>query len=414
MAAPAASAPSGLRSMIVMHKPAPLLSRLRRPRTTVRWRLTLLYGALFLGCGAALLAITYALVVNATNNHRTLSSFLYHHFGPVPPEAQAASRFIRSQERLADLHQLEIESAIALAIMAIASMLLGWVVAGRVLRPLRTITTTTREISETNLNRRLAIGGPRDELRELAETIDRLLERLETAFEAQRRFVTNASHELSTPLATMRATLDVAIADPRACGHVRTLDANLREDLDQADQLLESFLALARAHREQLGDQAPVSLPQLVSDAVAARTQAIATKQIQLRTALAPADVTGSDTLLEQMVANVIDNAVRHNHTDGTISIETDADQQAARLTVESSGPTLDPAAVAQLAQPFRRLGAERTGSHNGHGLGLSIVAAVAAAHHGALKLNARPQGGLRVQITLPASTAARPPAITA
>ena len=403
-----------MQTMTVTQKPVELLSRLRRPQTTVRWRLTLLYGALFLGCGAALLAITYALVVNANNTRPLLSSFLGRAFGPVPPEAKAASRWIRSQQQIADLHQLEIESAIALAIMAVASMLLGWVVAGRVLRPLRAITTATRQLSETSLNQRLAMGGPRDELRQLAETIDGLLERLETAFEAQRRFVTNASHELSTPLATMRATLDVAIADPHACRHVRTLDSNLREDLDQADQLLESFLALARAHREQLGDQAPVSLPQLVSDAVAARKQAIGTKQIQLRTALAPASVTGSDTLLEQMVENVIDNAVRHNHTDGAISIETDADQQAARLIVESSGPILDSAAVAQLAQPFRRLGAERTGSHNGHGLGLSIVAAVAAAHHGALKLDARPQGGLRVQITLPSSTTARQPAITA
>ncbi len=374
----------------------------------------MLYGALFLGCGAALLAITYALVVNANSSRPLLSSFLEHLYGPVPPQVKAASQFIRSQQQIADLHQLEIESAIALAIMAVVSMLLGWVVAGRVLRPLRTITVTTRQISETDLHKRLAIGGRRDELRELAETIDGLLGRLETAFEAQRRFVTNASHELSTPLATMRATLDVAIADPRTCRHLRTLDANLREDLDQADQLLESFLALARAHREQLGDQAPVSLPQLVRDAVAAREQAIVTKQIRLRTALAPAGVTGSDTLLEQMVENVIDNAVRHNHTDGTISIETDTDQQTARLIVESSGPILDPAAVAQLAQPFRRLSAERTGSQDGHGLGLSIVAAVAAAHHGALKLDARPQGGLRVQITLPASAAARPPAIAA
>ena len=130
--------------MTVTRKPVELLSRLRRPQTTVRWRLTLLYGALFLGCGAVLLAITYALVANATTNHPVLSSFLGHEFGPVPPEAKAASRFIRSQQQIADLHQLEIESGIALAIMAIASTLLGWIVAGRVLRPLRTITIATR------------------------------------------------------------------------------------------------------------------------------------------------------------------------------------------------------------------------------------------------------------------------------
>ena len=226
-----------------------LLSRLRRPQTTVRWRLTLLYGALFLGCGAALLAITYALVAHATSNHPLLSTFLGHKFGePVPPEVKAASRFIRSQQEISDLHQLEIESGIALAIMAIASTLLGWIVAGRVLRPLRTITTTTRQISDTNLHQRLAMGGPRDELRELAETIDGLLGRLETAFEAQRRFVANASHELRTPLAMMRTTLDVALAKPEGVpAQARALDAELRLDLDHADRLLESFLVLARA-----------------------------------------------------------------------------------------------------------------------------------------------------------------------
>ena len=184
-------------------------------------------------------------------------------------------------------------------------------------------------------------------------------------------------------------------------------------DLDQADRLLESFLALARAHREELGDQHRWRCAARHRRGRCPRT-AIATKQIEVRTALAPAGVTGSDTLLARMVENVIENAVRHNHTDGPISIETDADAADRAADRRQRRTILDRAAVAQLGQPFRRLGQERIGSQDGHGLGLSIVAAIAAAHDGALKLHARPQGGLRVQITLPASTAARPPAITA
>jgi hypothetical protein len=394
--------------MTVTRKPAQLLLRLRRPKTTVRWRLTLLYGALFLGCGAALLAITYALVVKATSNHPSLSSFLYHHFGPVPPQAQAASRFIRSQQRIADLHQLEIESAVALAITAIASMLLGWIVAGRVLRPLRTITATTHQISETNLNQRLALGGPRDELRELAETIDGLLERLETAFEAQRRFVANASHELRTPLAMMRTTLDVAVAKPGGVpAQTRALDAELRLDLDHAERLLESFLVLARAQHHELGEESLVALEELIAPALSALAGEIAASRIAVHTELAPVRVLGSETLLARMVENVIENAVRYNQPHGSIRIVLARDGENARLVIDSAGVILDEEAVAKLAQPFRRLSQERTGSQDGHGVGLSIVAAVADAHGGALELHALPKGGLRVQLTLPAATIA-------
>ena len=369
----------------------------------------LLYGALFLGCGAALLAITYALVAHATN-HPLLSTFLGQKFGePVPPEIKAASQFIRSQQQISDLHQLEIESGVALAIMAIASMLLGWVVAGRVLRPLRTITATTRQISESNLHQRLAIGGPRDELRELAETIDGLLGRLEAAFEAQRRFVANASHELRTPLAMMRTTLDVAVAKPEGVPvQTRELDADLRLDLDHADRLLESFLVLARAQHNQLDEGSLVALDQLIAGALASRAGEIAASHIAVHTELAPLQVVGSETLLARMVENVIENAVRYNQPDGSIRVALARDGENARLVVDSAGAVLDEEAVAKLAQPFRRLGHERTGSQNGHGLGLSIIAAVAQAHGGALELHALPQGGLRVQLTLPAANLAR------
>jgi signal transduction histidine kinase len=317
-------------------------SWLRRPQTTVRLRLTLLYGGMFLVCGAALLAVTYELV-----SHRiTAGEGIELHRSPgggapsgsgtsplprptltmpnVPPgvlrilQSSAGQEFLRlfeTEQQVSELHQLEIESAIALALMAIVSAGLGWVIAGRVLRPLRAITTATQRISEQNLHERLAIGGPPDELRRLADTIDGLLARLEAAFEAQRRFVANASHELRTPLTTMRTALDVALTKPQLSSQpqVQALDASLREDLDQADRLLESFLVLARAQRGALGEETSVSLANVVGDALASRGEAIAAKQIELHRNLAPACLAGSETLLARMVDNLIDNAVRHN-----------------------------------------------------------------------------------------------------
>lgn len=435
-------------------------SRLRYPRTTVRWRLTLLYGAMFLACGAALLAVTYELVSHKiagsggvtlhsapggnapsagsgtilgriptltmprstssptapilTLRHPTLA------VSQVPAavrrilESSAGQEFLRlveTEQQVNELHQLEIESGVALAIMTVISLGLGWVIAGHVLQPLRTITTATQRISEQNLHERLGISGPPDELRRLADTIDGLLARLEAAFVAQRRFVANASHELRTPLTTMRTALDVALTKPQLVSQqqVKALDASLREDLDQADRLLESFLLLARAQQGALGEETSVLLTDIVGDAVARRGEAIAATGIELHHTPGPARVAGSGTLLARMVDNLIDNAVRHNVPGGLIDVTCEANRDTARLVVESSGPILDQAAVAQLTEPFQRLGTERTGSQNGHGLGLSIVAAIAAAHGGTLTLYALEQGGLGAEITLPLAPDCQP-----
>jgi signal transduction histidine kinase len=392
-------------------------ARVPRPQSTVRWRLTLLYSGLFLICGAALLAITYLLFASSQTQAQR-DSFPIHRGSLVKapgeqlmsPSELAHQRSVTllalAEQRSAELHRLLIESGIALAIMAVLSAVLGWIVAGRVLAPLRTITASTERISHTNLHERLAMPGPPDELRVLADTIDRLLERLEEAFDAQRRFVANASHELRTPLAMMRTTLDVAIAKPVGVPtQTRELDAELRVDLDHADRLLDSFLTLARAQHARLMDQDTVPLEPIVTAALAARADQIAAKQLTIQTRLAAAEVPGSATLVTRMIENVIENAVRHNQPAGSIQITiARVDGHQARVLVDSSGPLLDHDAVAQLAQPFRRLGQDRTGSDNGHGLGLSIVAAVAAAHEGLLELHARPEGGLRVQITLPAA----------
>jgi signal transduction histidine kinase len=183
---------------------------------------------------------------------------------------------------------------------------------------------------------------------------------------------------------------------------VQALDASLREDLDQADRLLESFLVLARAQRGALGEETSVSLAHVLGDALASRGEALAAKQIELHRTVASACVAGSETLLSRMVDNLIDNAVRHNVPGGLINVSCEADRDTARLVVESAGSVLNEAAVAKLAEPFRRLGPERTGSQNGHGVGLSIVAAIAAAHGGELRLYAREQGGLGAEVTLP------------
>jgi hypothetical protein len=313
-------------------------------------------------------------------------------------------------ERATVLHALLFRSGIALAIMAVISLWLGWLVAGRVLRPIRTIASATRRISEENLHKRLALEGPNDELKELGDTIDDLLSRLEgafgsqrRAFEAQRAFVANASHELRTPLAMMRTSLDVVTRkSPPPSQDASVLAAKVRKGLDQADRLLEGFLVLTRAQRGVMADLHTVPLASLAAASLAAHASDVTSRRLSVRTDLNEADVSGNETLLARMVANVVDNAVRHNEPEGFIEVTTRADDQCAHVVVENGGPRLDQHKVDQLAEPFRRLGTERIASGGGLGLGLSIVAAIAIGHGGILELRARAGGGLRVTLVLP------------
>lgn len=379
------------------------------PRRTVRFRLTLLYGGLFIVSGAALLAITYALVAHSTGNtlfiHRQGSGPL-----PTPHGVLAQAQQLRRQadaQHAHELHQLLIESGLALAIMSVLSLVAGWVMAGRALAPLRTMTATTQRISEANLHERLALDGPGDELTELADTIDGLLARLETAFDAHRRFVANASHELRTPLTMMRTSLDVATGKPTGVpAELTALEGKLREGLQQADRLVESFLILARAENGAVSDRADVDVEELARVALDAHREAIAQRGLTVEAALAHATVAGNRVLLARMVDNVIDNAVRHNASAGWLRVCTAGNGMGSRVTVESTGPQLSDGAVAELVQPFQRLGGARRGTENGVGLGLSIVGAIAQAHGGSLALAPRAAGGLRVVIDLPAGTA--------
>jgi signal transduction histidine kinase len=378
------------------------------PRRTVRMRLTAVYGVLFLLSAAALLAISNG--VGATSSVSVANANQAGAENGISAIRQL--QIYAVHDRAAVSQQFLVGSAIALGIMAVVSVVLGWVVAGRVLRPLRKMTAATRRISEDSLHERLAMPGPGDELKDLADTIDELLERLEGAFAAQRRFVANASHELRTPLATIRASLDVAVAKP---GHVPpetiSLAGRLRTELDQIDRLLEGFLVLARAQHGVLPGRTALALGDVASAALAARADAIAVRNLTVHhvSGYDRAWVEGSQPLLCRMVDNVIDNAIGHNTDGGWIRVAAEADGAIARLVVETGGDVLDQQQVAQLAQPFRRLGADRTGSDSGAGLGLSIVAAIAAAHGGTLDLRARAGGGLQVSIGLPvAAHAAR------
>jgi hypothetical protein len=398
---------------------AGLILRPLFPRGTVRLRMTVLYGGLFLLSGAALLAIASGLVVGSSS--RAVSAGGTRQVSPAGGSQGSSTQAALSraqqqihslQNELADQsatragisHQLLIASLIALGIMVAVSVLLGWMFAGRSLRPLRLITATARRISEDNLDERLAFGGPHDELKDLADTFDGLLERLEAAFAAQRRFVADASHELRTPLATMRASLDVAMAKPGPLPPATVaLATRLRTELDRTDELLEGLLVLARAQHGALPARDVVAVEAVVAAALGARSAAIRDAGITLRLDGGCAlPVTGSEVMLRRMVDNVIDNAVVHNVPHGWIAVSTWAGPGTGRIVVENGGPVLDQEQVSQLAQPFRRLGADRVGSDRGSGLGLSIVAAIAAAHGGSLDLRARPDGGLAVDITLP------------
>jgi signal transduction histidine kinase len=395
-----------------------------RSRSTVRLRLTLLYGGMFCLCGAVLVTITYLLVRYFSGHVLQVSRS-----GPLdslrsaggsgrplpalPSLAQLQSEAQRDlvSQHDSDLRQLLIWSLAALAVTGAGSLAIGWLVADRVLAPLRTMTAATRRISQDNLHQRLALPGPADELRELGDTIDALLARLEAAFDAQRRFVANASHELRTPLARIRTALDVAVGKPAPVPpQVLVLERKIREGLDRADRLMESLLVLGRAEHGELGDLAPVALNEIIAAALAEHAADIAAKRITVERDLVPISVPGNPTLIGRMVENVIDNGVRHNQPDGWVRVALAERDDSAVLSVESSGEMLDPSQVQDLAQPFRRLRADRTGSVRGAGLGLSIVTAIATAHNGRLALHAREHGGLRLLIELPRTPKANLP----
>lgn len=398
----------------------------RRKRRTVRLRLTVLYGGLFLVSGLALLSIAYALeagnggvlVYRRTGVGAHAGSPTFHRSVPLNGKApflasqpvQARIDRLEAQTRhqhAADMHNLLLSSGIALGVMGLLSVGLGWLVAGRALQPLRTMTATARRISEHNLHTRLALTGPSDELKDLGDTVDDLLGRLETAFAAQRRFIANASHELRTPLAVSRALLEANLTDPDATtDSFRKTSRRLLEVGDEQERLIEALLTLATSERG-LDRRENLDLARVADEVVRARHSEAQRRALRIETSLEPAPISGDIRLVERLVANLVDNALSHNRPAGLVEIGTGQREGAGFVSVANTGATIAAGEVERLFQPFQRLAANRTSRGHGHGLGLSIVQAIAGAHGAAVTACALPDGGLMIDVSFPpASTA--------
>jgi signal transduction histidine kinase len=362
-------------------------------RPTVRLRLTLLYAGVFFVAGALLLSVSYALVRNnLTIDPARLRTLL--------PEELELRRAI--QRELADdaLRELRTQYAIALAATCGLSVLLGWAVAGRALRPLQRITATAQRVSQDNLDERIALVGPRDELKELADTFDAMLERLSAAFASQRRFVANASHELRTPLSVIRTELDVTLSDPHAtAGELRAMAETVRDATAATERLIQALLTLARSEAGVTRRDA-ADLADAAREAIAHSQREAAAADLQVHASLDPAPVRGDRRLLERLVANLVENAVRHNRPGGAVEVRTGRSGGHSAVVVRNDGDRVPQEAVASLLEPFQRL--DRGARGDGAGLGLSIVRSVAEAHGGRVHLHAEDSGGLQVRVELP------------
>lgn len=436
---------------------------IRVSRRTARFRLTALYGGVFLMSGVALIAVTYVLFERATHYQNpqlpkipqapaipdlTLPLFLQSPAG-ISPLAQAQQQVAQAQhalqavplgplatqgrlaqaqhqlaqaqhqlaqavhqvaragslqaaQRAADSHELLVNSGLALVIVAVLALLAGWLVAGRILRPIRTITRAARQISSTSLHERLALDGPDDELKELGDTLDDLLGRLEAAFDAQRHFVANASHELRTPLTAERNLLQVALDDPCAsAASWRSTAEELLASNDEQARLIEALLALASSEGD-LDHRERTDLADLCHTALARRGPDIGPPDVHVDASIGSAPVDGDTRLLERLVGNLLDNALRHNVAGGQVHVVTGIDDGAPYLSITNTGPVVPPGEIDRLFQPFQRLEPRRTHHDNGHGLGLSIVRAIATTHLASVIASPRAEGGLSVVVTFP------------
>jgi signal transduction histidine kinase len=383
----------------------PAVRRRRRSRSA-RLRLTLMYAGLFLLLGTILLTVTYLLTGQSNPIHVTVSA--------VPRPTMPVPRAFRftaptdpaAVQRNADLARLLTVSWLVLAVSTLGAAVLGWLAAGRVLRPLRSMTVTARTISAGNLHERLALTGRNDEFKALGDTFDDLLARLEASFEAQRRFVANASHELRTPLTLERTLLQVALADPNASAQeLRCTAEELLELQTEHERMLEALLTLASSERG-LERREQVDVSALAQATLRRLRPAIDERGLELQTSLeAPAHTIGDPALLERLVANLIDNAVDHNVPDGRLEVQTSANGTGeVVLTVASTGPPIPPEQVERLFEPFQRLDRARPRDDRHHGLGLSIVRAIATAHGADLSAQPLAGGGLKVVVAFPSA----------
>jgi signal transduction histidine kinase len=329
-----------------------------------------------------------------------------------PTDAQTwalIGQLSRARTRAEQTVQVRTRRRVALEFLGVlllttaAAIASGYVVAGRVMRPVARITATARHVGQTNLHQRIALGGPRDELKELADTFDSMLDRLERAFATQREFVANASHELMTPLAIIRAELDATLGDANAnVDDLRRMARVIDEAVMRSERLLTSLLTLARSERG-LEQRSDIDLAAVAERVVASRADRLRERRIRVDQALAPAHVVGDESLLEALVANLLDNAIRYNDADGVIIVET-AKDGGATLRVTNSGPSVPQELVEHLWRPFVRADASRSRTTGGTGLGLTTVRAIAAAHGAQTTATAREEGGLDVRVGFPRS----------
>ena len=375
-------------------------------RTTLRLRLTLVYSAVALTVGLLLLLLSMVLVDRALRAG-ALDPGSRLRILRRGPDLVTTLGAVQEPLRQQALDMLLKQGLLALVLVGAMGVAVSYVLAGRVLRPLQDITAAAQRLSVERLDARIALDGPADELKQLADTFDDMLARLERAFDAQRRFVADASHELRTPLAVMRTEVDVALADPDAgVDDLRAAAEVVRDATIRADRLVDSLLLLARSDRLQV-DGLPlrerVDLAEVSYRALAAVRAEAEAKGLQVATTFGPAPVLGDRGLLERLAGNLVENAVRHNVEGGWLRVDTATVMGRARLAVDSSGPVVPPEEVAALFEPFRRSGRART-ARTGAGLGLAIARAVAQVHGGTAQAVARPTGGLTVTVDLPRS----------
>jgi len=391
-----------------------------RRRASLRLRLTLSYGLLFFVVGFLLLALSYLLLRQVavrdpgelaarTAKHLHLSQAYLQQNMPSPSGGQqtvgAFMRQLQDQVISELLRALLPTTFWALAIATAVSVVVGWWMAGRMLRPMQEISTVARRLSASTLHERIALKGPKDELRELADTFDAMLVRLEAAFVAQREFVSNASHELRTPLAIMRTELDVTLADPETdADDLRRMAETIRTAIARSEDVIDKLLVLAES--DDLAERERVDIAGVVEDAARQHARSVAEKGIDLVIDARPSAVSGDQALLERLVDNLIDNAVRYAPSGSVVRVRVDADDGKVTLRVANAGEVISPEEVPRLFERFYRRGTSRSRRTGGSGLGLAIVAAVAEVHGGVVSAEAPPEGGLVVTVALPHSPA--------
>jgi signal transduction histidine kinase len=405
-------------------------------RPSIRLRLTVWYASIFLIAGCVLLAVSYEIVSRNTSAYPARVAAEMARLGtsplrtatsgggigvnippgakpvPKPPRAylarQAALRAAAQRTVRAQMHrQVVTDFALALIGTTLLSLAAGWFVAGRMLRPVSRITSTARRVAAgADLRARIAASGPNDELRELADTFDDMLERLDRAFASQRSFVANASHELRTPLAVLRAEVEDRLDDPDVGeAELRDMAAVVHEAVERAEQLIDSLLTLARS-QDGLRRHEPVDLGESVAAVAKRMGLALSDEGIVLEVSGETAAIDGDRALLQRLIENLLTNALRYNQPHGFVSIAIERDSTTVRLAVANSGPAVAPDVAPRLFEPFLRTDDSRSRDSGGAGLGLSIVAAVASAHGGEATASARPDGGLVVTVTFPSAPA--------